>query len=121
MEVVAHARVPDTSSETNDTKNKQGEDKVLEPSEKPLLLDRRRRRRRGRGCQRDVCDSGLGLANIVKGGLMDSLGRNGLGSWQNRLLSRIELGLLLDGVETLESSSRLVYFWLKQLIRAVTL
>lgn len=121
MEVVAHARVPDTSSETNDTKNKQGEDKVLEPSEEALLLDRRRRRRRGRRCQRDVCGSGLGLANIVNGGLVDSLGRNRLGSWQNRLLSGIDLGLLFDGVETLELSSRLVYFWWKQLTRAVTL
>ena len=71
VEVVANTRVPDTSSETNNTKNEKGEDKVLQSSEETLLLGSGRRRR---WCSGNLSDNSLGLADIVDSGLVNSLG-----------------------------------------------
>jgi hypothetical protein len=107
VEVVAHARVPNTSSEADNAKNKKTEDKISQSSEEALLL-LYRHRRRGRRCPGDVCQSSLGLANIVDGCLADSLGGNSLGRRQHRLLSRIKLGLFVDRVKSLKKLTRLV-------------
>ncbi|KAI6769659.1 hypothetical protein HG530_004288 [Fusarium avenaceum] len=74
MEVVAHTRVPNTPSEADNAKNKKTEDEIPQPSEEALLLLLYRHRRRGRRCPGNVCQSSLGLANIVDGCLADSLG-----------------------------------------------
>jgi hypothetical protein len=72
VEVVANTRVPDTSSEANNTKDEKGEDKVLQSSKEALLL--RCGRGRGGRCSGNLSDNSLGLANIVDSGFVDSLG-----------------------------------------------
>jgi hypothetical protein len=100
VEVVADTRIPDTSGEADGAKDEQSKHKVPESAEESLLLGSWGR---GRGRSRrlgSVYSSGLGLSDIVNGGLVDLVRGDRLGVRQDG--GGFGLGLLVDSIVTLE-------------------